>query len=170
MNELYIKPLQTYLRNLCIEHVLLMHVDDSNEVFVRLQTHEDVMSIPYNASNYFVIVDNLIGRAIGEFDDNRIRQELTMLFLKRALTNNGEPYDNIETAQQEALEVMFDFYSRMKQDYYEDDCGPLKNLLPEQMSFEPVEGPVEEYHYGWLMTIPFDLNLPGYDASKWNRL
>jgi hypothetical protein len=80
----------------------------------------------------------------------------------------GYPTIEIATAQQHAMEVMFDFYSRMKKDQQDDDCGVLQYLISEQMIFSPVEGPVIEAHYGWEMVIPFSTNSPAYDATKWN--
>jgi len=168
MSELYIKPLQDYFRQLCIEHVTLLHDDNDNVVFIRMQTIQDIASLRNNASKYFILLDNFTGKVKGSFEQNMLRQEITLLFLKAAENSNGNPYGVIETAQQKAMEIMFDFYERMKYDYETDDCGPLQYLDATQMIFEPIDGPVDENHYGWLMTIPMDVNLPAYDANKWN--
>jgi len=168
MSELYIKPAQDYIKQLCTEHVDVLHDDDTNVAFIRLYTAQDLAAIRNNACNFFVVVDNFIGRVKGSYEENKLRQELTLLFLKKVSKTPGDPFGAIEDAQEKALEVMFDFYERMKYDYETDDCGPLKYLDSTQMVFEPVPGPVEEEHYGWLMTIPFDVKLPAYDAAKWN--
>lgn len=168
MSALYLKPTQDYFKNYCKQHVLLQHDDEENVVFIRFQTLEELGSIKNNASGYFVMVDNITGRAAGDPDDSRLRQELTILFLKRVEPADGDPYGKIEKAQQEAFDILFDFFARLKHDFEEDNCGPLKYLKPEQMSFDPVEAPVQEDHYGWLMTIPYDVNAPAYNPDKWN--
>jgi hypothetical protein len=90
MSELYIKPLQDYLKQLCVEHVLLLHDDTANVVFIRFQTEEDTASIPVNAAKYFVIVNRVLGQAKGDFDENKIRQENTILFLRQAKSHIGK--------------------------------------------------------------------------------
>lgn len=168
MAELYIKPLQDYFKSLCIKHKLLLHVDATNVVFIRFQTEQDLAALRTNASSYFVIFDNIVGQAVGDPQSNQLQERVTLLFLKRSAAGNDQPFDAVEIAQQLAMDIMFDFYGRMMHDQLADDCGPLRNLIAEQMSFEPVDGPVEEYHYGWLMTIPLNVMLPAYDANKWN--
>jgi hypothetical protein len=167
MAELYIEPLQDYYTNLCVKHKLLNHNDDTNVVFIRFQSNQDLSAIRTNASEYFVIFDNLAGQAIGEAQSNQLQQRITLAFLKRAVTGD-DAFQAIETAQQLAMNIMFDFYGRMMHDQDSDDCGPLRYLLSEQMSYDPIDGPVEEDHYGWLMTIPMNVTLPAYDANKWN--
>ncbi len=168
MAELYIQPLQEYGKSLCEKHKLLLHVDGVNVVFIRFQTWEDIAAISTVAADYMVIFDNLAGQAVGDPQSNQLQQRVTWLFLKRAAPADGAPFDVIEDAQQKAMDIMFDFYVRMMHDQATDDCGPLRFLIPEQMSFDAVDGPVEDNYYGWLMTIPLNVSLPAYDANKWN--
>lgn len=167
MAELYITPLQDYYTSLCINHKLLNHNDTTNRVFIRFQTIEDISALRSNASSFFVIFDSMAGQAIGDIGASKIRQRITLLFLKRAAPPAGQPALVIENALQAAMDIMFDFYGRMINDMLTDDCGPLRYLVPEEMTFDAVDGPVEEQHYGWLMTIPLNVNLPAYDATKW---
>jgi len=169
MSELYLKPFQDYVKQLCIEHVAVLHDDATNVAFIRVQTAEDLGSLRNTAAGTFIIIDSFIGRAKGAFEENRLREEIGILFLKRAATAAGDPFGVIETAQEDALELLLDFYARMKQDLDDDDCGPLKGLDATQMTFDLVDGPVQEYHYGWLLTIPLDVKMPAYDGDKWNR-
>lgn len=168
MSTLYLKPTQDHFKKYCVEHITLQHNDADNVVFIRFQTEQELGSIKNNAAGYFVMVDNITGRAAGDADENKLRQELTLLFLKRVEPANGDPYGKIEKALQDAFDIMFDFYARLKNDAEENNCGPLKYLKPEQMNFEPADGPVQECHYGWIMTIPYDVNAPGYNPAKWN--
>lgn len=169
MSELYLKPFQNYLKQLCVEHVAVSHDDATNVAFIRLQTAQDIGSIRNNAAGIFIIIDSFIGRVKGSFEENRLREEISILFLKRTAPANGDPFGIIEDAQEAALEILLDFYARFKQDFDDDDCGPLKGLDATQMTFDIVDGPVEEMHYGWLLTIPLDVKLPVYNGAKWNR-
>lgn len=166
MNELFLKPLHAYIKNLCVKHKQLLHSDNARVVFIPFQSGKAPAAIKTNASMYFVAVDYITGAATGDVDSNRLKQEVALLFLKRTAPPGGNPSGAIEDAQEAALLVMLDFYARMKNDF-EEDCA-LKGLLPEQMTYEPIEGPVWENHYGWVMTIPMHITAPIYDETKWN--
>lgn len=167
MSDLLFIPFQNYIKSLCVLHTDILHVDHVKTGFVRMQSGQDLQSIPQNASAMIVVVSNFIGRAIGENDTQRLRQNASILFLKNANANTGDPYQEIQDAQDKAMQVMFDFLSRMVFDFDQDDCGPLKYARTELMTFQPVDGPVLEAHYGWEMTIPFDAFAPAYNPVKW---
>lgn len=168
MAEYYFKEFEDYVKLLCQQHTQLLHVDGQNTAFVRMQSEEDVNSIPNTASKSLVVMDNYIGRAIGEFEDNAIVQVPTLLFITYADNNAGNPYAAIQLAMRTSMGILFDFYNRMKYDKLNDDCGPMRYLVAEQMNFSPIDGPVLESHYGWEMTIPFNSKAPAYDPAKWN--
>jgi hypothetical protein len=168
MAEYYFKEFEDYLKNLCVLHKEVLHNDTSNRAFIRFQSGEDVESIPNNAGSVLVIIDNFTGRAIGSLDEARLQQQVSLLFLVNVSTTAGNPYAAVEGALQKAMGILFDFYARMALDMQNDDCGPLRFLMPEKMTFNPVDGPVLENHYGWQMDLPFNLNAPAYNAGKWN--
>ena len=168
MSNLLFIPFQAYIKNLCIINKNVLHNDGNNVAFVRMQSGDDLNKITSNASSTLVIVSTFTGRAIGSTEDGRLQQMATLTFLNKPTVNTGNPSDEIETAQQLAMEVMFEFYARMIQDQRTDDCGILQYLVANQMIFTPVEGPVIEDHYGWEMTLPFGGDVPEYDATKWN--
>jgi hypothetical protein len=168
MANYYFKEFEDYIKLLCVKHKALLHVDGEHRSFVRFQSNEDIESIPVDAGSSIVVVDQFSGKAVGEFDDHKLQQHVSLLFLVRTDVNADNPYSAIQAALAKAWGILFDFYARMKQDMLDDDCGPLKHLQAEQMNFSPVDGPVLESHYGWEMTIAFKVNAPAFDASKWN--
>src|SRR5580698_10364739 len=116
MSTLLLQDFQAYVKNLCINNKNVLHDDTSNIAFVRLQSQDDLNRITSNASGMLVVISTFVGRAIGEADNDRIRQEATLSFLKRVGPNSGNTSDDVEAAQEFAMEVMFQFLARMKQD------------------------------------------------------
>lgn len=168
MAEYYFKEFEDYLKTLCIKHKDVLHDDATNRAFIRFQSEEDVASIPNNAGSALVVIDNFTGRAVGSIEEARLQQNVSLLFLVNVGDTAGNPYAAIEAALQKAMGIMFDFYMRMAKDMQDDDCGPLRYLMPELMNFFPVDGPVIENHYGWQLDVPFNVNAPAYNAAKWN--
>jgi len=168
MAEYYFKEFEDYIKTLCIQHVDVLHNDNTNRAFIRFQSDEDVNSIPNNAGKALVVIDNFTGRAIGTVEEARLQQNTSLLFLINVGDTAGNPYAAIEAALQKAMGIMFDFYTRMVKDMEDDDCGPLRYLMAEAMNFFPVNGPVLENHYGWQLDVPFNVNAPAYNADKWN--
>lgn len=168
MAEYYFKEFEDYVRNLCIKHKELLHDDETRRAFIRFQSEEDVNSIPNNGGSPLVIIDNFTGRAIGSIEEAKLQQNVSLLFLANVANTAGNPYSAVQAALQKAMSIMFDFYARMTHDMEEDDCGPLRFLMPEMMNFFPIDGPILENHYGWQMDLPFKLNAPAYQANKWN--
>lgn len=169
MAEYYFPEFQNYIETLCTKHKDVLHDPANNRAFIRFQSDEDLQSIPNNASGTMVSLGDFTGKAIGEPDENKIRQTATLLFLVNAVSVEGDPYAGIAAAQVKAQDVMFQFYARMKKDYFDDDCGPLRYIEPEGMTYAPIDGPVLENSYGWQMNIPFKANAPAYNPLKWNE-
>lgn len=167
MPEYYFKEFEDYARDLCIKNKQVLHDDQTNRAFIRFQSEEDIESIPNNAGNVLVIVDNFTGHATGTADDSLLQQNISLLFLVKCSLDSNR-YNAIQACQAKAIGILFDFYAKMKNDMVEDDCGPLRGLVPEQMTFAPVDGPLLEDHFGWQLTLPFNVNAPSYDPNKWN--
>ncbi|THU34254.1 hypothetical protein FAM09_24865 [Niastella caeni] len=168
MAEYYFKEFEDYVKSLCIKHKDVLHDDTTRRAFIRFQSGEDVESIPNNAGSVLVVIDNFTGRAIGTVDEARLQQQVSLLFVVNVAVTDGNMYVAVESALQKAMNIMFDFYARMIRDMQNDDCGPLRFLMADQMNFFPVDGPVLENHYGWQMDLPFNVNAPAYNADKWN--
>lgn len=168
MAEYYFKEFEDYLLSLCIQHTMVLHDNVNRRAFVRMQSHEDLQSIPNNAGSILVVMNTFSGRAIGSIEEHKLQQNASILFLVHIGPTNGDPYAAIQSALQKAHDIMFDFYARMKEDQRNDDCGPLRYLVAERMTFFPVDGPVLEAHYGWEMNVPFNVKAPAYNAAKWN--
>ena len=82
--------------------------------------------------------------------------------------NDGDISGGIDTAIDTAWNIMMEFIARFRQDYKDDDCGPLGNVEFESMSWAEIDEPVYlENHYGWDLSFPFKSTQPGYDADKW---
>lgn len=167
MAEYYFKEFEDYLKLLCMQHKEVLHDDQQNRCFIRFQSEQDLQSIPNNAGSKLVTIDQFSGRAIGEFDDGKLQQTVTIAFLMKI--GDGDPYQKVQEALAKTMQLLHDFYARMKRDYELDSCGPLRFLQPESMSFSPIDGPILENHYGWEMNIPFNVFAPAFDAEKWNE-
>lgn len=157
---------QGLIKTYCEEHTLVLHDDVSNVCFERFKTNQQLYSIPTNAGPVLVRVFDFIGRANGDVDSGQLNEQAVLHFLCR-VDAAADPYDAVHQAELKAMEIMFDFYARMKNDQRTDSCGPLKGFDLEDMTFEALEMQLEE-HYGWMMTIPFREFAPAYDADKWN--
>lgn len=169
MSELLFKPFADYIKLLATQHKKLLHVDGVNTAFIRMQSEEDIQSIPQQGGKTLVAIESIVGRAVGDFEENRIRQTVTLFFLQVTQPgNSGDQYEEIETALNETYLIMLDFLARIKEDYIDDDCSPLQGIIPQLVLFTPIDGPVLEAHYGWRLDLPFDITAPVYDASQWN--
>lgn len=168
MAEYYFKEFEDYLRTLCMLHKDVLHDDINNRAFIRFQSEEDIQSIPNNAGAVMVAVVNFTGRAIGSIEEEKLQQYAGIWVFVNISNTAGNVYAAIQAAMKKAMDVMFDFYTRMIKDSHDDNCGPLRFLQPEQMTFSPIDGPINENAYGWEWNIPFKVNTPAYNATKWN--
>lgn len=168
MSGLLFTDFQAYAKQLSIKNKDVLHDDINNVAFIKLFSRDELNKITTSGSTMLVVVTMFTGKAIGSPDQSQLMQHASLMFLKRVSPNSGDPSSDIETAQQIAMEVMFQYYAKMKKDQRDDDCGVLQYLVSDQMIFTPVEGPVIEDHYGWEMIIPFGADAPGYDGTKWN--
>lgn len=158
---------QAYIKSLCEQHKDILHEDGVRTGFVRFAGDEDINSLLTNGSPNIVIMTNFIGRAIGGWEDDKVRQNVSLSFLCHAQSNTGNPAQDVQNAYALAERIMFDFYARMKHDYEQNDCGELQGIQPELMSYR-AEVMNLEYHFGWELTLPFDTSVPIYNPAHWN--
>lgn len=166
MSNLLFIEFQDYAKTLAELHVDIAHNNATRTGFIKMNSDDEINSLPVDASPNIVILSDFVGRATGAPDDQRLRQNASLSFFCYAETGTGNPTAEIQAAQQKAMQIMFDFYSRMRFDQEEDDCGALRFAKLEMMTFRP-DGPILERHYGWEMTIPFDAFAPSYNPTKW---
>lgn len=171
MANLRFKAFQNLIKQYCIDHVDVQHTVDGQISFVRMESRDDVNGIAQNGGKKVIVtMEDFSGRTIGAADDRQYVQSATMFFLGYADSNTGDLPGSIENAQHLAEEVMLQFEARMWAEYQADDCGPMKDMLWELTSYEPLDGPMLEHHYGWAMTINFKARKPVYDQTKWNNI
>lgn len=166
MADFQFKNFEDYLEQLCREHVDVQHEVDGKECFSRLRSNDEVAAVINNAGANIVLLGRFNGRAFGDSQEAGMRQFAVIRFASYAeITGDAA---NIDDAIDKAWNIMMDFVGRLRQDYYEDDCGPLGNVEFENMSWNEIDEPIYlENHYGWDLSIPFRSYQPGYDAAKW---
>jgi hypothetical protein len=164
MSALLLDSMQAYLEELAEKHTEIRHNVNGLRSFAWFQSEEHINQIQNAGGDKVVIVADYNGQRVGDYDDQKVRQVISVRF---AVKSNGD--DNttaIKYAIQKAEEIMFDFVNKMQQDY-ETECGPLKNLEPEKISWNPFDGPWLDSFYGFDLDIPFKTYMPGFDSSKW---
>lgn len=158
------KDFQDYIADLAGMHKLVAHGSNGRKSFFRMNNNmEELSAIPNNAASPFVAVTGFGARPVGDIDYPRLEQDATLFFGSHAKNNA----DNIERAQQEAYLVMMDFFTRFREDSEEGICGILQLLQIDRISMEMI-GPVGEFEYGWMMTLPFKTDMPDYNPDNWN--
>lgn len=163
-----IETVQDFLEQLCREHALVQHEANGQRCFVRYQSQEHLGDVKNKGGKHLVLVIGFNGRRVGDKDDQRLRRDVVLRFAVYA-----DKATDVNTARQTALntaeEIMLDFVSRMEQEQQEDDCGIMKDLEAEKISWEEIEDqPWLLNHYGWDLVIPFKSYMPAYDAAKWS--
>ncbi len=165
MDGFQFKDFEDYLEQLCREHVYVGHEVDGKVCFSRLRSQEEINQITINAGRNIVLLGRFNGRAYGESQEAGMRQFAVIRFASYAEVGDEA---NIDTAIDTAWNIMMDFIARFRQDYKDDDCGPLGNVEFENMSWSEIDEPIYlERHYGWDLSFPFRSTQPGYDADKW---
>lgn len=168
--EIYIQGFQDLLKDLCTQHIDIMHNDQTNVAFVRYQSHDDMGQVQNNASPVIVIVTRYYGRAAGQnADDMKMKQFVQIRFAVAGIPDAVINYSDIITAAADkAFRIMLDFLVKFRQLQHDDNCGPLRGLELESAAWSEIpEQPFLVEHYGWDLTIPFNSEFPDYDATRW---
>lgn len=168
MSDFLFQNFEDYIEQLCREHTDVAHQVNKQVSFSRLRSNTEVNEIVNNAGRNIVILGRFNGRTIGDSDEALMRQFAVLRFASFADGNNGDISGGIDTAIDTAYQVMMQFIARMREDYRDDDCGPLAAVEFENLSWQEIDEPVYlENHYGWDLTLPFRSTQPAYDADKW---
>jgi len=166
--SLYFKQYQAYLETLAREHVDLVH-SDTNHAFSRFESEDELNKLKARKKPFALIVGTFYGRSKGGIDEGKMTQYASLYFVGRVKRNPENQSAELENVLQKCWEIMMDFYARHIEDMMDDDCGPLKGLRPEEMSWDPIEEqPILDNHFGWEMLIPFVVDRPIFNPEKWN--
>jgi hypothetical protein len=87
--------------------------------------------------------------------------------LGKAELNTGDPTTSRDDVIQKTWEIMMQFVAKMQNDYITDDCGALRGVIFEKISYQVLLETALEFHYGWLLTIPQQVAAPPFDQTKW---
>lgn len=168
MNDFQFKDFEDYLEQLCREHKSVGHEVNDKHCFSRLRSNDEITQITLNAGVNIVLLGRFNGRAIGESQEAGMQQVAVIRFASYAQNNDGDISGGIDNAIDTAWIIMMDFIARFREDYKNDDCGPLANIEFQNMSWAEIDEAIYlENHYGWHLTLPFRSTQPAYDADKW---
>jgi hypothetical protein len=168
--EYYIDEIQDYIEALAISHTEVAHTKNGKVCFAGYLTEEHINQITNKGGKNIVVIAEYSGQVIGDFEEDKARQTLQVLFLVKKETATGNRSNEIRTAIKKSLSILFDFLSKMKKDYKDDDCGPLKGLEPERASWNIFnDQPFLDEYYGYELNIPWKSNLPPYNVAKWSN-
>lgn len=161
---------QLFIKQLCTQHKDLMHDDQANVVFVALHSHDDLNQVQNHGAASIVVMARYYGRPFGgNPDELQIKNFVQIRFACYAQPDPGQNFsDTITGALDKSFSIMMDFIARMSKEMHDDDCGPLRGLELENANWAEIpEQPYLLGHFGWDLTVPFNNDFPGYDASKW---
>jgi hypothetical protein len=169
--NIYLKEMQDYLEQLCVLHANILHTIDSSgkRSFAKFQSDEQIDEIRQRGGENIVVVIDYYGQIIQEYDDQKMQQAMRIMFGCKALTGNDQA-TRVNNAVQLSFKIMMDFITRMRYDFDEDNCGALKFVDFDKLSWEAFEGPVLDSFYGFNLEIPFRTYLPALDEDVWNDL
>lgn len=166
--SMYLTEIQNYYQGLCESHTDIQHNLNGRTAFFRLQGFGALPQLPNNPGDVLVMMERFNGQAVGEFDANKLRQNITLRFAKYLTApENGDFEAAIDECMGQCLLIMFDFISKMRTDYLADSCGWLKYVDFPSVSWSEFDGPLIENHYGWDLNIPFRASFPAYRPDKW---
>jgi hypothetical protein len=89
MSNLIFIPFQDYIKSLCEIHKDVLHVDNTNVCFVRMQSEDEINNIKSSIGGFLVIISSFTGRAIGAPDDNMLQQHASIMFVTRKENGTG---------------------------------------------------------------------------------
>ncbi|MFL5788637.1 MAG: hypothetical protein ACJ748_11335 [Flavisolibacter sp.] len=167
--NIFLDEMQDYLEDLCTKHIDIQHNTDGKRCFARFQSEEHIEEIEQSGGLNIVVIANYYGQRIGEIDEKKIRQVIKIRFASTA-TGANDRTTAINNAVKKAESIMFDFMTKLQNDFEEDDCGLLRFVDFEKMSWDAFEGDWLASFYGFDLEVPFKSYMPAYDAAKWTNV
>lgn len=157
------KDFQDYMATLAAAHKKVLHGTNGRKSFFRMGSEEDLASISGKAASPMVVITGMAGQ-IREFTS--LQYAARVYFLSHVPEAKINLADEIEKAQEEAFNVMMDFWTRLVKEFEEDgSCAFTEDL--QSPNFQPI-GPVNQFEVGWELTIRFGVDGPEYDEDNWN--
>lgn len=165
---MYLEDIQDYFQTLAEKNVDIAHGVNGRLAFFRLQGMGALTNLPNNLGNVVLEMERFNGRAIGEYDANKLQQSVSIRIGKLLeIPTDGDFETAISVCMGESYLIVMDIISKMKKDFTDDNCGWLKYVDFISMSWSEFDGPWLERHYGWDLNIPFKASFPAYRAAKW---
>lgn len=159
------KEIQDYFNDLSVNNKLTHHDPPERRTFFRMDNEEDLASVPDSAGSPYIKVLTLSGRMQSNIDRMETRETIRIRIASKADTTKALS-NEIERAQEEAYVVMMQFLSKMRYDMEEKPCQALKLMDIAAVNWDPV-GPVNQYEYGWNLSIPIKSGLLTYEENDW---
>jgi hypothetical protein len=160
----FLNEMQNYLEDLCRKHKDVQHEVDGRRSFSRFETDAHIHEITQNGGENIIVVADVHGGRIGDFEDQKTRHYITVIFASKAIGIDSE--SAVIYAVNKSEEIMYDFMAKFDLDYT-DQCGVLKDLEPEKSEWQKFEGPWLDMYYGWQFTLPFKQFMLAYNPEKW---
>ena len=161
---------QDYIETLSNRHKDVNHNVDGIKAFARNHSDSEMTDLKNFPGKNVVVIHTISGHRVGDRDDKAVQREMWIRFASYA-DNSTE--DEIKAAQKRAEAIMFDFIGEMERKQEADldadeDCGIMHYLRPEEFHWEEIEDePWLLNHYGYDLLVPFRMNMPAFDQSKW---
>lgn len=159
-----LEDIQDYFEDLCTKHKDILHNTDDRKAFARLRSDDEITQLKKKATPNIVVIAEATGQRIGDVDAGEMRWGISIIFASQA-SKAGNYGSAVDTAINKAIQIMFDFVSRMQNDMNED-C-PMQSLEVEKVSWTDIEGPWLDFYFGWMLFIPFKTDTPIYNADNW---
>lgn len=170
----FFKNRSDYFKSLASTNKLVAHgvvVDaETRNSFHRFNDEEELVAGCVNFAHFPCVVHfGFSGRYVGDKTSiPKRRHSNALLFLSKV--DDAMSMDQIETAYDQAFEVMEQFMSKMYNEWSTlGYCSNFDNLDLSRFNFTPY-GPVNATQYGWLLQFDDDNyanNVSQFDASKW---
>lgn len=165
---MYLEEIQDYYQGIAETHVDIRHGLNGRTAFFRLQGMGALTQLPNNIGDVLLQLERFGGRAIGEYDANKLQQFVTIRVGKLLeIPADGDFENAISICMGESYLILMDIISKMKNDFEVDNCGWLKYVDFASITWSEFDGPWLERHYGWDVTIPFKAAFPAYRPAKW---
>lgn len=168
MSDFQFIDFEDYLEGLCTSNQDVQHGLNGQVSFSRLRSQTEVNELVNNAGKNIVLLGRFNGRAVGETEEQGMRQFATIRFACYAENNNGDISGGIDQAIDKAWNIMMQFVAKFRKDQKDDSCGAIAGVELQNIGWNEIDEPIYlENHYGWDLTLPFRSYQPAYDADKW---
>lgn len=163
-----------YFKTAAVNHKELLHVDDTNVTFYRMDIEEVLTGLRYKLKSKSLILESPEKNTRDAFSDNP-RKIITGAFLivgpvkKNDFTDEVAVLDKCEEISEDILSKIVNDCSKFKRN--SSWTGAIKGFDPNSIRSQKV-GPLFDNFYGWRTEFQINQthrNNLKLDASKWNN-